>query len=473
MNNQKAPGFVKMKHGTGISGHLGPSQVLVTGFLCVILIGTILLMLPISSTSGEYTSFIDALFTATSAVCVTGLTVVNTLAHWSTFGKIVIILCIQIGGLGFMTLVSMLFIIMGRRITLKNRLIMQEAFNFNTTSGIVRFTRYIVIGTLLVELTGAILMSFIFIPDYGLGKGIWYSVFHAISAFCNAGFDMIGDNSLTPYRGNILLNLTVMGLVIMGGLGFNVWIDTYKVLKLKKEKGKNLNWSQALYSMSVHTRLVWLITLGLLTLGFVFFFFAEYTNPGTLGPLSLKDKVLGAMFHSMTTRTAGFFTISLPDLTDASKLMTVLLMFIGGSPAGTAGGIKTVTIGVLILCALSTIKGKDETVVFKKRIPRQIISRALTVVIIGMMAIFIMLIILTFTENASFMDLLFEVVSAFGTVGITLGITPDLSSLGKGVIIIMMFIGRLGPITMAVALMIKQSKYKGILQYPEEKVLVG
>ncbi len=473
MTNKKTPGFVRMKQGVAVSDYLAPSQILVTSFLGVIIVATCLLMLPISSSKGQATSFIDALFTATSAVCVTGLTVVNTFAHWSHFGKFIIILCIQIGGLGFMTLVSMLFIMMGRRITLKNRLLMQEALSFNTTAGIVRFTRYIVVSTFLVELVGAFFMSFIFIPEYGFGKGVAYSLFHAISAFCNAGFDIIGDSNLTPYRGNVLMNLVVMLLIIMGGLGFNVWIDTYKAFKVKKKKGKHFTWKQTLSAMSLHTRLVWIITLGLLFLGFAFFFLAEYRNPGTLGGLSLKEKILGAFFQSVTTRTAGFNTISLPDLTDGSKVMTMLLMFIGGSPAGTAGGIKTVTVGVLILSAFSTIKGKDETVLFKRRIPRQIIARALTVVMLSFGIIFIMVMLLTFTENMGFMELLFEVISAFGTVGITLGVTSNLSIIGKAIIIILMFIGRLGPITMVVALTIKQSKDKGTVQYPEEKVLVG
>lgn len=473
MKHQDTPGFLKTKHGITASQYLDPSQILVISFFMMILLGTIFLMLPISSNTGEATPFIDCFFTATSAVCVTGLVVVNTLAHWSVFGKIVILICIQVGGLGFMTLVSMLFIVTGRRITLKNRLIMQEALNFNTTAGIVRFIKYIVMGTLLIELIGAVLLSLVFIPEYGFIKGVGYAVFHAISGFCNAGFDLIGDSSLTPYVGNGIVNFTIMGLIIIGGLGYNVWSDTYKAFEFKLRAGEHFTWKQACYRLSIHTRLVWIITMGLLVFGFIFFFFAEFNNVNTLGELPLKEKIYAAMFQSVTPRTAGFNTISLSDLTDASKMMTVILMFIGGSPAGTAGGIKTVTAGVLILCAISTIKGKDQTVVFKKRIPMQIIARALAIVMIATTIVLTVLIILTFSESASFMELLFEVVSAFGTVGVTLGITPTLSYIGKIVIIITMFIGRLGPITIAVALMIRQSKYKGTIQYPEEKILVG
>ncbi len=471
MKQHESLGFLKKNRSNIITAHLGPSQILVVGFLVLILIASLLLMLPLSSNEGTSTPFIDALFTATSAVCVTGLVVVNTLAHWSVFGKVIILFCIQIGGLGFMTLVSMLFIILGRRITLRNRLIMQEALNFNTTAGIVKFTRYIVIGTFLVEGIGALLLSFAFIPEYGFGKGIIYGIFHSISAFCNAGFDIVGDSSLTPYVGNTLINFTIMSLIIISGLGFTVWIDTYNAIHAKIKEG--CKWQQAFHKMSLHSRLVWIITIILLIGGFIFFFFAEMSNPATFGNLLLKEKLYAAMFQSVTTRTAGFNTLPLAAMTDGSKLMTIILMFIGGSPAGTAGGIKTVTVGVIILCALSTLKGEDETVIFKRRIPRQIIRRSITIVMIAGCVITVMLMILSFSESFSLMEILYEVVSASATVGITLGITSRLSLIGKIVIIIAMFIGRLGPITIAVALMIKQDKNKAIIEYPEEKVMVG
>lgn len=454
---------------------LGPSQILVAGFLALILVATVLLMLPISSQSGQSTAFIDALFTSTSAVCVTGLVVVNTLEYWSLFGKIIILLCIQIGGLGFMSLVSMLFVFMGKKITLKSRLIMQEALSSNTTAGVVRFTKAIVQLTFLVEGIGAFFLSFVFVPEYGLLKGIGYSIFHAISAFCSAGFDLIGRNSLTPYVGNSIVNFTIMGLIVAGSLGFCVWIDTYHMIKMKRQSAEHFTWKQAFYKMPLHTKLVWTITIFLIVFGFVFFFLAELRNPNTLGALSFKDKIYAALFQSIAPRTGGFNTLTLTELTPASKLMSVILMFIGGSPAGTAGGVKTVTIGVLVLCAMSTIKGRESTVVYKRRIPRTVISRALTVVIIAITVIMGTLMILTVTENADFMALLFEVVSAFATVGSTLGLTPNLTVIGKMIIIILMFIGRLGPVTIAVALMVRQgrAKEKQGIQYPEEKVMVG
>lgn len=476
MKQNETPGFIRLNRGMMLTKKLHPTQILVGGFLAVILIGSILLSLPISSATGSYTSFEDALFTATSAVCVTGLVVVNTAAHWSLFGKIVILICIQIGGLGFMSLVSMIFVALGKRITLKNRMVMQEALNFKTTAGVVRFTKMVVKGTLIVEGVGALLLAFIFVPEYGVGKGIWYSIFHAISAFCNAGFDIIGDSSLTPYVGNTIVNFVIMALIVIGGLGFSVWLDTYKAIERKIKAPKNYTWRQTINKLCLHTKLVYVITAVLLLLGFIVTLVLEFANPGTLGPLTLKEKIYAALFQSVSPRTAGFNTVNLAELTDTSKLFTILLMMIGGSPAGTAGGIKTVTIGVLVLCAISTIKGNNQTVIFKRKISFNTITRSLTIVMIAISVVIVSVGCLSLTEEFTFMEILFETVSAFATVGTTLGITPFLSSIGKLLIIIVMFIGRLGVITTAVALMVRQGNKensKGNIQYPEEKVMVG
>lgn len=476
MKQEGTPSFLQNKHQVVFASKMHPTQILVVGFLAVIAVATFLLMLPISSQSREFTPFIDALFTATSAVCVTGLSVVNTLEHWSLFGKIVIICAIQIGGLGFMSLVSMVFIILGKRISFKNRLIMQEALNFNTTAGVVRFSKMIVKGTLVVEGIGAILLSFVFVPEHGLIKGIWYGIFHSISAFCNAGFDLIGAESLVPYVGNTLVNLVVMSLIVIGGLGFGVWLDTYKTLKYKFKAPKHYTWRQAISKLSLNTKLVYTITAILLISGALVIFILEYSNPGTLGSLTLKEKIYASMFQSVSPRTAGFASIDIANMKDTSKLFTILLMFIGGSPAGTAGGIKTVTIGVLVVCAISTIKGNDQITIFKRRLSFQVVSRALTIVMISVSLVAVVVAILSLTENLPFMSIVFETVSAFATVGTTLGITPYLSVIGKAVIVVVMFIGRLGPITMAVALMVKQSnkeKNKAKIAYPEEKVMVG
>ncbi|MDF1615942.1 TrkH family potassium uptake protein [Petrocella sp. FN5] len=450
--------------------NLKPTQVLVLGFLVVIIVGAILLSLPISSNSGKSTGFIDALFTSTSAVCVTGLVVVNTSLHWSAFGKVVILMLIQVGGLGFMTIASTIFMILGRKISLRDRMMIQESLNQNTLSGMVRLTKNIIIGTLIIEAIGALFLSLKFVPEYG-AKGIFYSIFHAISAFCNAGFDIIGDNSLTPYVGSVIINFTVMALIIIGGLGFTVWMDVLKVTKKELRFGfKIKRWFRQL---RLHTKLVLVISTSLIVVGFLFFFFLEGFNDATLGNLPLKDKLLGAMFQSVTTRTAGFNTITNSDMTDVSKFITILLMFIGGSPAGTAGGIKTVTIGVIFFEVLSVVRGKDDAEAFNRRIPRNTIKRALAVVMISLSVVMGVTMLLTITESGGFMDILFEAVSGFATVGLSLGETSKLSQIGKLIMSMTMFIGRLGPITMAVALTIRHEKKKINIRKPEEKVMVG
>ncbi|OON95495.1 MAG: Trk family potassium uptake protein [Epulopiscium sp. Nele67-Bin005] len=473
MVNPEGNGLVgESRDGFG-KGKLGPAQVLVVGFIAVILIGTGLLMLPISTHSPYGTSFIDALFTATSAVCVTGLVVVNTLEHWTIFGKIIILICIQIGGLGFMTLVSMTFILLGRRITLKNRLVMQEALNFKTPAGVIRFTKTILKLTLLIEAIGALLLSLVFVPQFGLLDGIGVAIFHSVSAFCNAGFDIIGPSSLTDYVDNPIVNITIMILIVAGGLGYTVWIDSYEVLKLKLKSPDHFTWKQAFYKLALHTKLVWILTGLLIFGGFLFLYLVEHNNPHTLGNLSFSGKIYAAMFQSISPRTAGFNTIPLDELKEASQALIIGLMFIGGSPAGTAGGVKTVTIGILLLCGISVIQGNTETVVFRKTIAIDSILRALTVIIIAMVIVSSSLMILTLTESGTFMEILFETVSAFGTAGLTLGITSSLSAVGKIIIICLMFIGRVGLITIGVALMIKQGKNTLGIRYPEEKILVG
>ena len=472
MNQNTKPKFIKSIKKVLPFPNLGPAQVLVIGFFIIIVIGGCLLALPIASQNNQSIPFLDALFTATSAVCVTGLVVVNTYAHWTLFGKVVIICLIQIGGLGFMTLVSMIFVLLGKKITLKDRLIMQEALNQDTMAGVVKFTLHIVKGTFIVEGVGALLLATKFVPEYGFIKGIWYAIFHSISAFCNAGFDIIGYENLTPYRGSIIVNLTVMSLIILGGLGFGVWIDVFHGFKMKRQSNKRFTWKQVFHRLTLHTKLVLVISSYLIVIGFVFFFIAEYQNVETLGLLSLKDKILTALFQSVSPRTAGFNTIALDGMKDASKLMMIILMFIGGSPAGTAGGIKTIAVGVLVICAISTIKGKDSTEVFERRIPAKAILRSLAVIMIALAVVLGITMILSFTEDAQFIDLLFEATSGFATVGSTLGVTPNLSFIGKIIIIIDMFIGRLGPVTMAVAIMIRQGNHKSAIQYPEEKIIV-
>lgn len=449
---------------------LKPTQILVLGFMLLIALGTMLLNLPIASVDGQSVGFIDALFTATSAVCVTGLVVVNTAAHWTLFGKVVILILIQIGGLGFMTIATTLFMILGRKISLKDRMLIQESLNQSTLSGMVRLTRNIILGTLFIEGIGALLLSIKFVPQYGL-KGLFYGLFHSISAFCNAGFDILGDSSLSFYIGDVMVNFTVMLLIILGGLGFTVWIDLITVTKSRI--GHRFSIKKWFDKMSLHTKLVLVMTVSLIVGGFVFFFVVEGFNDATLGTLSFGDKFLGALFQSVTTRTAGFNTMPLEQMTDASKFVSMLFMFIGGSPAGTAGGVKTVTIGVIFIEVISVVRAKQDTEAFGRRIPEAIIKRALAVIMISLLVIMSVTMVLTLTEVGSFMDILFEAVSGFATVGLTLGQTGNLSPIGRLVMSMVMFIGRLGPITMAVAFSLSSRRKHANIKKPEEKVMVG
>lgn len=437
---------------------LNPSLILVIGFAAVIFLGALLLNLPIASQNYQSVGFVNALFTSTSAICVTGLIVVNTAAHWSFFGQIVIMALIQIGGLGFMTMATLLALLMGKRIGLKNRIIMQEELGQFTISGVVRLTIRIIQATFIIEGIGAILLSTRFIPDYGLWKGIYFSIFHSVSAFCNAGFDIIG-NSLENYVGSPVVNFTVMGLIILGGIGFTVIIDIIRTKEIKK--------------FSLHTKLVLLITGSLILSGFVFFFLLEYNNV-TLKGLSLPNKMLAAMFQSVTPRTAGFNTISTGALRDSSKFLTIIYMFIGGSPGSTAGGIKTATFGVIIFAIYVEIIGKDDVEFAKRRISGETVSRSLAILMIALTIVSVVAVILSLTESGfEFLNILFETVSAFGTVGLSTGLTGDLSAVGKIIISITMFLGRLGPITVATAIAERHTGQKALIRYPEGKIFVG
>ncbi|PAB59586.1 Trk family potassium uptake protein [Anaeromicrobium sediminis] len=423
--------------------------------------GAILLMLPIASKDGHSVGILNAFFTATSAVCVTGLVVVDTGTHWTVFGKTVIILLIQIGGLGFMTMATFFALLFGKRITLRERLIMQEALNQFNISGIVRLTKYVLIATFAIEGMGAILLAFRFVPRYGWATGIGFSIFHAVSAFCNAGFDLIGNfRSLTLFVDDILINVVICGLIIMGGLGFTVIVEVMNKRKFSR--------------YTLHTKLVLCITAVLLVVGFLVVLVLEFNNPDTLGNLTFKGKILGAMFHSVTPRTAGFNSLPTDKLSMATIFFTIILMFIGGSSGSTAGGVKITTAGVMVLHISSIIKGKDDTEAFGRRIPRDIISRSLAVIGIAMCLIILVTMILSITEpSQDFLSIFFEATSAFATVGLSVGITPTLSGVGKVIISLTMFAGRVGPFTIALALAKQQQKKKGLVKYPQERVIVG
>ncbi|MEN1759598.1 TrkH family potassium uptake protein [Anoxynatronum sibiricum] len=441
--------------------YMNPARVLVMGFAAVILVGMSLLMLPAASIDQASVGLVDALFTATSAVCVTGLVVVDTGTHWTVFGKTVIAFLIQIGGIGFMSMATLFAVMLGKRISLKERLLIQQAVGQNTLSGVVRFSLYLLALTFGLELVGALLLSFRFVPEYGLATGVGYAVFHAISAFCNAGFDLIGNGrSLTPYVTDPLVNLTIGGLVILGGLGFTVVLDIVNHYKTRR--------------YALHTRLVLMMTVILLAGGTCLFLLLEWNNPDTMGNLHFLEKIQAGFFQSLTTRTAGFNTIDTAGLTTSSQLLTVILMFIGGSPASTAGGIKTVTFGVMLIMAVSVIQGRENVEIFRRKIPFDIVNRAVTILVIGLLMVVIVTMGLSILEpQFSFMEVLFEVTSAFGTVGLSTGITSLLSTPGKVLLIITMFAGRVGTLTIAFALASRQSQYQNLVHYAEERVMVG
>ncbi|MEG1416233.1 MAG: TrkH family potassium uptake protein [Clostridium sp.] len=439
---------------------LKPVQILALGFAALILLGAILLMLPISSKSGTYTSFLDSLFTATSATCVTGLVVVDTGTHWSTFGQIVIITLIQIGGLGFMTFSTLIAILLGKRVSLKERLIMREAYNAFDIQGLVKLVIYVLTITFTIEGVGALILTTQFAQDFSIGTSIYYGIFHSISSFCNAGFDLLGGfNSYTSYVTNPVLSLTVAALIVLGGIGFFVIAEIIGHKKRKK--------------YSLHTKVVVITTLLLIVVGAVLFFILEHNNPKTMGDLSVRDQVVASIFASVTPRTAGANTISTTDMTIASQFLTVILMFIGASPGSTGGGIKTTTMMILLMTIVSVINGREETEIMKKRLNKAAVYRAIAITFISFVLVSIVTMILAITQKGSFMQFIYEATSAFGTVGLSLGLTPTLTPIGKIAIIITMYAGRLGPLTLVLAFAYRQRLSNTSIRYPEDKIIVG
>ncbi|MGL4774585.1 MAG: TrkH family potassium uptake protein [Clostridium sp.] len=438
---------------------LSTVQILSIGFAITILVGALLLMLPISSASGEVTNFVDAIFTSTSAVCVTGLVTLDTGTHWSIFGQTIIILLIEIGGLGFMSLGTFIAVLLGRKITLRDRLLMQEAMNTFSIQGLVKMVKYVLAFTLAIQLCGALLLSTQLVPEFGIVRGILYSLFHSASAFCNAGFDLFGNfSSLTNYTGNPVIIITIAFIIIIGGLGFAVWLEVYNYKQTKK--------------FSLHSKIVLLITGVLIVGGTILMLVFEWSNPKTLGPMDFDDKMVNGFFASVTPRTAGFNSISTGDMTMAGKFLTIIFMFIGGSPGSTAGGLKTATFGIVCLTVWSVIRGREDTEAFGRRIGKELVYKAFSLLFIGVTLVITMTMILSITEPGhQFMDLLYEVTSAFGTVGLTTGVTPTLSPIGKFVIIITMYLGRVGPLTVALAF--ANAKKKRAYKYPEGKILIG
>lgn len=434
---------------------LNPPLVLSLGFAILITFGGVLLSLPFFTKSGEATDLIDSMFVAASASCVTGLTPVNTFEHWNTYGHVLLIILIQIGGLGVMSLASIIPLILGKKIGMKSRQILKEQLNVESLEGMIVLFKYVLVFTFGIEILGAILLSFRFIPLYGAGTGIWYSIFHSISAFCNAGFDILGD-SMYPFRDDILVNLTLSFLVIVGGLGFVVTSELFRRRSFEK--------------ISTHSKLVLLISGVLLVLGTVMFLFLE-NGDGVLQYESVKGSILESFFQSVVARTAGFYSVDLSKIKDSTALMLMGLMFVGGSPGSTAGGIKTTTLGVLFISTHAVVRGESEPVVFGRHIGMDVVRKALAIFLVSITIILSVSFILTITESARLVDILYETVSALATVGASKGITADLSDVGKILITFCMYLGRLGPMTMAFAFGMKDKK--SLIRYPESFISIG
>lgn len=437
-------------------------RIIAFGYLLVITGGTLLLLLPGATRAEGGTDFLTALFTATSATCVTGLVVVDTYTHWTAFGHTIILIMIQIGGLGFMTMGVLLAMFLKKKITLRTRGLLQESMNGMQVGGIIRLVRMVLRGTILIEMTGAILLAFRFIPVFGWGKGILYSVFHSVSAFCNAGFDLMGAysgqySSLVAFYDDAVVNIVIMALIVIGGIGFFVWQDL-KENKLRFRKYR------------LHTKITLLMTAMLLVAGTVLFLIFESGN--LLAGMSGKDKLLASAFSSVTARTAGFNTIDTGGLTHASKLLTMVLMFIGGSPGSTAGGIKTVTTMVLIAYVWSNLRASKGVNVFNRRLDDDVIRKASNVVVISLlMAVTTSILICFLQPDLVVEDILFEVFSAIGTVGMSTGVTRDLSLASRIVIILLMYCGRIG--SMSFALSFTERKKVAPIQLPIEKIMIG
>ena len=419
-------------------------------FLAAILAGAMLLALPVSSSAGEWTAPADALFTATTSVCVTGLVVVDTYSYWSLFGQAVILVLIQIGGLGVITVVSTLMLLAHKQFSLSKRVVLRDALNLDSLAGLLNFLARVVRGTLIAEAAGACLYMTQFVPEFGLPKGIWVSVFNAVSAFCNAGIDVLGPDSLAPYRDNPLILLVTMVLIIAGGLGYVVWFDLAGKTAFGIRKG--LSPSQIFRRLSEHTKLALTVTAVLIAAGTAFILAAEYGNPETLGNMPFSLKLLNSLFESVTFRTAGFATFSQKSVSDISYVIAILLMFIGGSPVGTAGGVKTTTFYLSILNITSYLRGDNGAQVFRRSVSAEQMKKAHAIVQISAATILGLTLLLIAADPMGIEDGLFEIVSACATVGLTRGATPLLNTAGKLIVTLAMYLGRIGPISMAIFL---------------------
>lgn len=443
---------------------MGWAQLIALGFALLILVGTIILCLPISSSSGRFTSPIDAAFTAVSASCVTGLITVDTATHWNTFGQIVILVMIQIGGIGFMTTAVLLSLIFKKAMTPKDRMLVANSYNLNSYDSISELVKRIIVGTLSIEGAGAALLAIRFIPDFGVAEGIYKSIFHSVSAFCNAGFDIIGTEpditSLSHYATDPLVNITLALLIILGGIGFLVWSD---IINFASQKRK----------LSVYSRFVIIVTLLLLVSSTLLTAIMEWNNPATIGEFSPPQKILSSFFLATSWRTAGFSMVENGLLNESTQYLGMLLMFIGGASGSTAGGVKVATFGIVIFAVWCVAVGKKKTVMFGRTVSDNAFVRATAVIVVQIIAALLGVILLNVFNDFSMTDILYEVISAVSTVGLTLGITPALSALSKLVIMLLMYFGRVGILTVTYAVMKSQSSKEEHISYPDANMLIG
>lgn len=441
---------------------INPTRYIVLGFGAIILLGTLLLHLPISAQDGQMTPWLTCLFTATSATCVTGLVLVDTAVHWSIFGQAVILLLLQLGGLGFVTLISIIPFALHRRIGLSQRLVMASAMNLDRVAGVVRVVRHALLGTMLVEGIGAVLLAIRFVPQFGL-LGIWFSIFHSISAFCNGGFDILGlysgpYSSLAAYQGDPLVLGTIMALIVIGGLGFFVWEDVIQKRCWKK--------------LTLYSKMVLGITACLIVFGAVYFACAEWENPDTLGSMPLWQRPLNALFQSVTLRTAGYATFDQGKLLEGSAVMSILLMLIGGSSGSTAGGLKTATVGVLLLALRSGLMGREQVTFRGRAIHYRRVLNAMTLALVVLFVFVFSSMVVSTVEDLPYLDSAFEVASAMGTVGLTTGITPTLTPFSQGLLILLMYMGRVGILSFSIAF-ITGNRHPAKIKYPEMNVMIG
>ena len=439
-----------------------PGQIFMLGFLAVILLGMLLLMLPIATKDRMGAPAMTALFTATSATCVTGLIIEDTYTYWSVFGQLVILCMIQLGGLGFMTMISIVTIYTHKVIGLKERLMMMQNFNIGEMSGIVRLTKRIICGTFLFEGAAAIIFAVRYAKDFGILSGIYKGIFHAVSAFCNAGFDLMGEispySSMTFYASDIVMNVTTMLLIVIGSVGFFVWDDIWEKRGFKHLK--------------VHSKFVLTITAILVFGGAVLFYLLERNNPETIGTMSFGEQILASLFQSVTTRTAGYNSIDQTLMTESSEALTILLMFIGGSPGSTAGGVKTVTVAVLLVGAFSGLRGRPETVLYKRSVPQRQIMNALSLVMVGLTCVIVGSFAIAMAEQVPFFTAVYETVSAFATVGLTMSLTPTLSTVSHIILIILMYLGRIGILTIGLGILTTRNTTAKI-RYPDANLMIG